>query len=356
MQCPVCQFHNMPGPLECVSCGARMEAPAGEFFVPPRAPGWQKSWRRFSRRTSRPAHPEAVARAAERRAGAVAGFRWFRRFLNSDSMVPVWRDSPVLAGLLSGVLPGSGHLYLRQFRKGLPAVAVAIVLALVMTRYLHTSAGTWTMGFYCMLGGWAIFDCALRLPRAVPWQRLLLGLALAGTLLLFLTPVAVWLNGFWPVYEVTIAASLGPFPAGSAMEFDRHAYDEADPEIGDIVYTRARQINTVLGGPGDHVEWDTRTLLVNGEARPGVVPLVSGITPPSFSTTVPDHRYLVLPRVFGGAAERTRIYQEMVLPQAQVLRQDILYRYVGDVPVKLDSTHTRGDAHGPGTDPAEVRE
>ena len=318
MQCPVCQFHNLPGPQECVSCGARMEAPAGEVFLPPRSTPWQKTWRRLNRRPIRPTDPESADRSRRRRIRTLVWLRWLRRFINPDPTVPVWRDSPVLAGLLSGLLPGSGHLYSRQYRKGLPAMALAVVLALVTTRYLYTSAGTWTMGLYCMLGGWALFDCALRLPRAAPWQRYLFALALVGALLLLLTPVAQRLNGFWRIYEVTIASPLGPFPEGAAMQFDRQAYLTREPELGDLVYTRERQINVVLGGPGDDVKWDTETLFVNGEERPDVRPLAAGVTLPSFAVSVPDGHYLVLPRVFGVAAEETEVYERLVIPHALV--------------------------------------
>jgi len=304
----------------------------------------------------RQADPDVVAQVRRRRTTAVAALRWLRRFINPDPMVPIWRDSPVLAGLLSALLPGSGHLYLRQLKKGLPTLLVAVALGLVTSRYVYTTLGAWTMGFYCMLGGWALFDCALHMPRTRPWQRLLLGLALVSALLLLLTPVAGRLNTYWRIYEVTIAASLGPFPEGTTMEFDRLSYVDRDPQIGDIVYTRERQINTVLGGPGDFVEWNTKTLSINGEERPEVVPLVSGITPPSFSTTLPDHHYLVLPRVFGVAAEETRTYERLVIPHAQLLRSDILYRYVGVVPVRLDPTRAKGDSRGPGADPAEIRQ
>ncbi len=356
MQCPVCQFHNMPGPRECGSCGARLEAPAGEFFLPPRSTPWQQIWRRFSRRPIRQAEPEVADRARRRRARTLSGLRWLRRFINPDPTVPVWRDSPVLAGLLSAVLPGAGHLYLRQFRKGLPTTAVAVVLGLVMTRYLYTATGTWTIGFYCMLGGWALFDCALRLPRSTAWQRFLLGLALVSALLLLLTPVAERLNGFWRIYEITIAAPLGPFPEGAALQFDRQSYVSRDPEIGDLVFTRARQINIVLGGPGDYVQWDTATLKVNGEERPGIRPLAAGVTPPSFSATVPKGHYLVLPRVFGDAAGETRLYQSLVIPEALVPRRDVLYRYAGAPPVQLEPTRAEGDSHGPGAVPAQIRQ
>jgi hypothetical protein len=253
-------------------------------------------------------------------------------------------------------VPGSGHLYKRQFRKGLPALAAAVILGLVTTRYLYVPLGAWTMGLYCMLGGWAVFDCALHMPRVAAWQRFLMGLAIVGAILLFLTPVAEALSGLWPTFEVTIAARIGPFPAGTAMEFDRHAYEFSDPAIGDVVYTRGRQINTVLGGPGDVVDWNTRELRVNGELRPGIAPLRTEIPAPAFTTTVPDHRYLVLPRALGDAVGDRGAYQDLVIPQAQVLRADILYRYKGHVPVDSNATGGKGDAHGPGTDPVEVRQ
>ncbi len=355
MQCPACQFNNMPGPPECVSCGALMEAPPGELFLPPRPTSWQKSWRRLHRRPVSQEDPEAATRRHRRQANASASLRWLRNFVNPDPAVPIWRDSPVVAALLSAALPGSGHLYKRQLKKGLPALAAAVVLGLVTTRYLYVPLGTWTMGFYCMLGGWAVFDCALHMPRVAAWQRFLMGLAIVGAILLCLTPVAESLNGLWPTFEVTIATRIGPFPAGSTLEFERHAYDVSDPAIGDLVFTRDRQINIVLGVPGDVVNWDTRDLRVNGELRPGIAPLRTEIPAPSFHTTLPAHRYLVLPRALGDAVGDRGAYQDLVIPEAQVPLADILYRYKGSVPVDSEATRAKGEADGSGANPLEVR-
>jgi hypothetical protein len=356
MKCPACQFNNMPGPQSCVRCGARLQAPPGELFLPPRPTDRQRKLRRLARPIAGPADPDAVARARRRAQRMGAMGRWLRRFVNPDPTLPWWRHSPVLAGLLSGILPGSGHLYLGRVGRGLPVLAVAVVVALVATRYLWVPLGTWTLGLYCALGAWALLDCALRLPGQSAWQRYLLGLALVSALWLLLNPLAILGNRLWPFHELVLDAPLGPFSPGDHLTFERHAYDHALPEIGDVVLTRENQVNTVLGTPGDVVEWDGQTLWVNGALRKGIRPLKSDAPVPPFRATVRNGHYLVLPRALGDAVGETRAYESLVIPQAQIPRRDVLYRLANKVPIELSAEPTEVGDDGPGTNTAEIRE
>ncbi len=82
-------------------------------------------------------------------------------------MAPVSRKNPTLAGILSGVMPGLGQFYCRQWKKG----AAFLIGALIMDAALGVSAG-----FLGLLqagpGGLALDQAMSILVRALPFLAL----------------------------------------------------------------------------------------------------------------------------------------------------------------------------------------
>jgi hypothetical protein len=335
MRFPSCQFNNMPGLEACGRCGARLEAPQGESFMPPRPRGWARIRRNAWLGLKRVLNP-GPPRPRKRR--VVPGIRRttgrFRRFINPDLSVPWWRDSPVLAALFSVALPGSGHLYRGRRDRGLLLLAAAFVLAVVATRYLYTTAGAWAFGGYCMVAAGALFDCVLVVPGETPIQRYLFGLATVIGLWILLTPVAEGLNRLWPTYIITIQSQTGPFPPGTTLALDRRAYRNTVPQRGDVVMTRQHQLDVVLGCPEEHVLWKEGVLYIDDEPQPGIRPFSRGGKPPDFRVFLPADYYLVLPHAVGAGADDSNTFQNLVIPEAVVHRNDILYRYAGPLPVE----------------------
>jgi hypothetical protein len=249
-----------------------------------------------------------------------------RELVNPDWTVPVWKDSPVLAGLLS-FAPGLGHLYLRRWRRGLPMLLSGAVSLYVAARYYGTWVGAWAMGGYAMLVAAAVMQVAFFGTRGGRLARFLKSLGLVLLIWLLALPAVAGLNAAWQIRYVQLDRAVGPFREDELVAFDTGALADRDPALGEIVLTRRGTINVVLAGPGDVAEWQDGGLHLNGAARPDLRPLdVREILP--FRIDVPADRYLILPE--GRGRGMLADYRGFVQLFGLVKREDVLGLLVGE--------------------------
>jgi hypothetical protein len=245
--------------------------------------------------------------------------------------VPWWRHSLLIADLLC-FIPGLGHLYMGRHRRGLTFMVAATIVGIFTSYYIVTFWGSWLLGAWCMLAGGSFFALNFEHTEELQWNHFMLALIMTTMAWAFAHPLFVDSNHLWPTLDITLGRPVGPYPSGSTLSFDRRAYDNQPPMIGEVVITRAGMIDVVLGTPHDRVNWDGNQLTVNDTVYPSVRPLSIGRSPPPFTSIVPEGAFLVLPHAVGEVHDG-RIFNAQVMPEAIIRRHDILGRYQGNFPL-----------------------
>ncbi len=336
MQCPTCEFQNMPGLHDCGRCGARLVAPADETFEPPRATRAQKRVRKLRRLLlpprPRPEHRSArpgIYAAEPRRNRLGRLLRPVRLFFNADTSVPVWRESPAIAGVLS-LLPGLGHLYLKRWRIGLILLPSSLLVFTLAARFYGTAPGNWLAWVYPLACAWAVYDTALRTDEMSIWRNIVAPMAvviIVGNLLA--GPLQKAQQTFGLRY-VTFDSEFGPL-ADQTIKFVDDFDARGGPRHGDMVLVRGPSVGVVLGCPGDLLQWKNELLSVNGAPRPELRPIGFRYNIPDIQIQVPDNRYFVLRAAHGYGNATARYVEEFMRNRGLTDRENLLYRYEGDL-------------------------
>lgn len=307
--------------------------------MPPRAEPSQRHRRRWvralrlffaprprgkERQRARPSHQH------EESAGRSL-LRSLREFINSDPTVPLWRDSPVIAAFLS-LLPGMGHFYMGRRRPATWLLPLGLALGYLSARYYWTMSGAWALGFYCMASASCMFDVGFGRRSEFSFRNVAISIILVFVLWAGFSQVAGHFNGYFGTHHVVIDRDHGPFESGDTLDFDREAYADGEPQLGDVVLTERGVVDVVLARPRDHAVWSEGMLYLNGEAVPNLRPIAFDGSPPPFDVNVPADRYLVLPRTRGHEVTSSEDFARYALPLALVSRKEILYRYGGPLP------------------------
>src|SRR3990172_10935787 len=101
MECPRCQFENLPGQTRCFKCGSILASPGGVIAIePPRMAAWKRPFRNMTRslRGLMPAHRLPRPRTAQPSQHAES-------FMAVES----------LGSLVLGLFPGLPYLLTDQF-------------------------------------------------------------------------------------------------------------------------------------------------------------------------------------------------------------------------------------------------
>ena len=283
MKCIGCGYFNMPQALTCGQCGMDLARPSvraggslGQSLYPPRARDLT-----FLDRVQQRIRPLAP---------------------------PARTTSPALALSLrpwlvmtAALLPGAGHLLLRDTRGGLRLMAVFLAMLGLALLLLHSWVSDlllWSALGTVYFSVWETanrsFPPAPASPEAQYLRSLRLGFLSIGTVAGTLGSL-YWMAGQWyPLYHLATNVSAPGLQAGDEVVEQRLARPLADLRRGDIVLAQSNDypiIERVLGLPGDQVNFAGGALWVNGRrVGPGGLPLSAAALQPvagTFGAVVP---------------------------------------------------------------------
>jgi len=332
MQCPRCQFENIPGQKVCFRCGSVLEdaQPAVEVH-PPRASRFSKFFRpmRYAvrRRTGLRKLEDAAGEAASRgldvmgvrRAGRPGGgeAREARRFAGV-----------VLKGLILSIVPGLAHLAqgrLWDIRFTWPAWLAALFVGLF---FYGGNLGAATIGIAIVLHAWIAADAALLLKvvkRLGFYLTALFGVGI-GVLALYMAVNAYLLGAFQggpaavavPFHEIQLRDYIlcRRLPADPASELhrgdmvlvtgvsvirNRPRYRLLTERLPFVARPVGETVGQLIGLPGDVVSLRDGAFHVNGVRRDrDRMPVPEWLDDLSASLTLGEDDYFVSLEYTGG--------------------------------------------------------
>ncbi len=217
---------------------------------------------------------------------------------------------PWLAGLLSILSPGLGHLYNGDLSLTGAVFGAQVGIYLLSSFFVVREPRLIWVDFFS-IAGLRIANCVWAVVRAKrskpgPAKRFQ---KLGYYLLYFACVICV----FWPIYRLAPyrsykipSQSMEPTLAlGDNIYVDHWAYLKAQPERGDlIVFEHPKIASTtyakrLIGLPGDKVEIRKKRLWINGvqvpvaKAERGLSPSEPKLQPESFAETLGSHTYTI---------------------------------------------------------------
>ncbi|NLY00784.1 MAG: hypothetical protein GXY83_32210 [Rhodopirellula sp.] len=293
MQCPSCQFQNMPGVAVCGQCGSRLQLSGVAIAVhPPRAGRWEKRFHRWL--------PIGRYHALfdQLRAAVSAA--------TPDLEAEIGRGA-----LLRIVVPGWPQIFAGQTARGRLFFALYLATLLGGLLFAGTPVGGILLGLALATHASSILDVVYRGTHDTP-SRIVYSAAF-----LLLVGIAVYLPVTWAVTRVAlprrILQDVPPFAAGDVVLCNQIAYRSGPADVGDVVLYLPPQlrfqrlerymayyqfagerIDRVLARGGQRVEWRQRRLWVDGVPMPWT-PLNPDVLPPQLNLTVPAGSLLILP-------------------------------------------------------------
>jgi hypothetical protein len=300
LACPVCGFRNPDTNERCFRCNALLTRNTSEF-------------------------EKAGVHAQTRMSREVRRNLWFipvewigrRKFIQTAWAIP---DSnvhrfPFTAGLLTILLPGAGHFYLRQFRKGWLFLICWIVLIAVC---IFTIREPWSnsvllLAVLLMAAMWADAVVAANMINGnlLPFRHALaLGFAFLFCLGLFFAGLQFFGSNIMSFTKLIVDNHPGYLQRGDRVMVNHLAYLFSDPKPGDMVlydpqrFTMQkgddltsvnidRYFQQVVGVPGDRVQKVGKTYLRNGKPAPPDSTPIGGDFLPEYDIKVPADSYFI---------------------------------------------------------------
>lgn len=287
MQCPSCQFENMPGTPACGRCGTSLRLATATIDIhPPRAGRWSRMW-------------------------SGSALQFFRRLWYRIPQ-PV-REAKISLDIrdiehhlvLRMVVPGWPQWYLgHKIRAALFFFGGLLCACLGILQIGEPAGSLWLgLGLACHMSSIVdiVFDVVDNL-RSRAWSFIRCAVFVGAVVYL---PIS-WLTGRYFTPLIVRVPGLEP----QVVLVNHRAYGVAGPAVGDVVlydlpaaslpggYHRnyllqGERIDRVLATEGQHVEWQGDDLKVNGQPiawRP-LLP----VSPQNLSLTVPPGQLLIAP-------------------------------------------------------------
>lgn len=296
MQCPNCEFNNIPGQRACARCASVLEF--GSIDVTPPRAGSTVIPLRFRSRM------EIIASGIDRRVGGVSR-RLGASVLGDISIAPLFRS----------IVPGWAHRHRGQRRIGWFLTGVWAVLILLAAALTGGQFG-WTA--YFALVGWHGLAINLILNRRLLElnivSRMCVGLCVWACLnLCIYLPAGLLLRQYVTPFAANGILS-GPLLADGDLILMTGA--ESRPSTfrrGDVVVYSMDRINTregianlqlgsgwgidrIIGVPGDHVQVGSAGVRINGEPLPdSAMPIRPGYRQFRCDLTLPEQCYFIIP-------------------------------------------------------------
>lgn len=298
MQCPQCQFENMPGLDRCFKCGSVL-AEQGQIDVhPPRMPAWKKPWRSLARslRGRRKGPSIATPKAEPRRVpdDQASDINWLA-------------FGRVVMYVLASIMPAGGHIVRGEGRRVRLHLLLWLVLVGLWLCFYSGIVGAMAMAAAIALHAWMITDLPReeRVEGGLRRGSFMIGLCLVLWLgYTGLARAALWHFDFVPA---TFAVEAVGIEQGDTILVARVTDPNRQLERGTLVVARIQVITNnnyfrdtvsafgqVIAVGGDKVSVSGRTFKVNGvaldAARYHVPQWMVGVP---FDTTVPGGSYFV---------------------------------------------------------------
>lgn len=306
MQCPSCQFHNMPGSQRCARCAASLNLQTAEIDIhPPRASRWQKAM---------PSRPFAWVRETGTLLSSSAGKSFSRPTESNFGGAPL--------EYLQLLIPGLHQiLHQRRFRGW---VWLSVWLTLLVLTLLTAGTGISSM-LLGILFAWQVGATVDALARhfADAADRVFFTLVVGALLLMLIYLPIIGAIGR-VARPVGIALTTEQFRAGEVVWYR----PTTTPRVDDLVLynlpnqdwmSRNQQfrltglrINRVVAVAQQEVSWHEGNLLVDGVVSAWQLRVPRNFVPNSVLTVPADH-VLILP-------------QDLLLPGIDVVPATVLQR------------------------------
>jgi signal peptidase I len=197
---------------------------------------------------------------------------------------PAPRRSAVVAGVLSFFAPGSGHIYIGQYRRGILLLLLFVLFQplLLLAGFLMAPTFHAVAGFgVAMLGAGLLLVVlimidAIRLARrggqGAPWS-MWIGAVLAcwaGVYAATLVGNLIKPHLPWRTFTIPSASMEPTLRLDEWLVADMRHYDKQAPARGDLVLyrlpsdNRTIYIKRIIGLPGDHIAFRDGHAVVNG--------------------------------------------------------------------------------------------
>lgn len=282
MQCPICKFQNMPDEEICTNCKALLKAYGIPAF-PPRTKRFKHILNSLNkiRMLFDSYSPVFEIEAEEKKAREPIDIIGTIKFiLNPENPAQFWRRNRWIAAILS-VIPGLGHLFLRQFRTALFFFLSFIIFILLYIVVPDT--------FFCILLRGGIIGTMLisiltaspidfLIPRT-PSNRLVTALFLYIIIFVFIIrPITINHLDFIcidslhnPALEVNLKhrkliLNHLFFDVSKIKHGDIVIYDQSADVVRQWMWIRSGRnaFEKVIGLPGEMVEIKDKKIYVNG--------------------------------------------------------------------------------------------
>lgn len=302
MQCPSCQFENMPGLESCGRCGTSLRLGTAVIDVnPPRASRTAKRVRKVVPRKLLYEARDVAASAGRAVSGSIV----------DDSHIPL-PEPDVLARL---IVPGWAHIHSGLGLRGRIFLGAYLTLLSLGLLFWGTYTGSILLGLAFSVHASSVLDILIR-QGTVRFPRMMATAALTSLVLaaLIYYPAGQLLTRIASPIEFEADTDL--FRRFDVVLVNRWAFAWRDPRRGDVVlfspvrshlraanyqlanvrfaYREDAVIDRLIGLPGDTVVWDRGKLTINGTAVRWK-PLLSERLPPHLEITIPAQRYLIWP-------------------------------------------------------------
>lgn len=296
MQCPSCEFNNMPGMAVCGRCGANLQLAAATIDVhPPRASRRAKFFRQW-----------------------FPVYAWYHRLwyvLESVSIARLPRlelSQNAYGALLRMVVPGWAQFYLGQKTRGWVFLGGFLGCLLLGLGLFGSFLGNMFLGLTVSMHLSSMID-AIWLGNPEWRTRLNYLVVTAGlTIVLVYLPI-VWVVGQF-ASPLQIQMNAAPLMPGDVVIYNPSAYSWSVPSVGDVVVydippltaagqyagynanyvVQGQRIDRILAGPGQTVKISRAEILVDGKPVDWR-PLNPDRMPSGVDLKVPDGSYLILP-------------------------------------------------------------
>lgn len=283
MQCPRCQFENIPGQDRCFKCNSVLEVSTGILEIhPPRMPAWERPWREVGRLSRRLLHLRPRKQSAKKKGKSSA-------------------EAPPVGGLILSIVPGLAHAMAGRFRE-IRLIWLVWLVFFVFGMFLYATPDGWVLlGLAAAAHAWIALKVDLLDYLKEFGARLIALLVLC--LLLVLTYIIT------PTFVIDYQFARIPYdiPALDIQTGDLLVFRPLDtsterPPPGTIVYFLAqgtsrsgRTVGQAIAWPGDTVVVTGEHFLVNGQVLdPNRIPVHSWLGNDPWTCRVEqDHVFIV---------------------------------------------------------------
>ncbi len=293
MQCPSCQFENMPGITVCGRCGARLQFSPAEIEV----------------------HPPRASQRAKRLRRWFPWYRWAAVVRSATERIPALRV-PELDGqrlpwgvCLRMVVPGWPQTYTGQRQRGRWMLGLFLVLFAAGMVAIGTSCGALLLGTAVAVHISSIMDVLWPIAHD-PRDR-----ALAVLVGVVAVGAVVYAPPVWLLSQIVgvrrIAITAGPLQAGDVFLYrPGRAVNTGDVVLYEIpraqvptrtatgyaaVYrVQGEYVDRIIARAGQAIVWEDGRLYVDGQRAP-FQPLHPDTVTTDLRFTVPQGYYGILP-------------------------------------------------------------